>query len=250
MATLASSSLFMRLTNAWRLLTPRSDIDDIILELLGRFSLEKIYSDGNKETYQHLVVTLLVQLNAIFYIQRLSLPSESLRAGRYLGFLASWEVTLRSLESILQIVVEGRESLWEAQLLRDKYLPELLLSTLRFLMLHPKAPANQRGKDRRDRFARIHRFLEQVHNSYPGKKSFLLSICKEITDLLCTEPNTLTLPPRLRDELPNLASELVRDINPISRYCGNSTKANILFYNLVPSGRLPISSVRLYNCAV
>jgi hypothetical protein len=49
MAAPASTSLFMSLANAWRLLSLRSDIDDIVLELLGRFSLEKIYAEGDKE---------------------------------------------------------------------------------------------------------------------------------------------------------------------------------------------------------
>jgi hypothetical protein len=211
----SSSSLFMHLTNVWRLLSLRSDVDNIILELLGQFSLEKIYSDGAKEMYQHLVITLLAQLNAIFYIQRLSLPSESQQVSWYLGFLASWEVTLRAVEFVLQIVVEGRESLWEAPLLRDKYLAELLLSALRVLMLHPKVPANQRSKDRRDRFERIHRSLERTYDSYPGSKSFLLLVCKDIADSLCADSNALALPSRLRYELPNLALELVLDINSI-----------------------------------
>ena len=210
MATPASSSLFSRLANAWRILSLRSDVDDIILELLGRFSLEKIYSEGDKETYQHLVITLLAQLNTVFYIQRLSLPSENvLQVGWYLGFLASWEVILRSVEFVLQTVVDGREALWEAPSLIDKHLAELLLSALRVLTLHPKAPTNQRAKDRRERFARIHRSLERVYDSYPGRKSFLLLVCKDITDSLRTEPNALALPSRLRYELPNLASELV-----------------------------------------
>jgi hypothetical protein len=218
MATPASPSpsLFIRLANVWRLLSLRSDVDSIILELLGQFSLEKIYSDSDKETYQHLVVALLAQLNAIFYIQRLSLPSESLQVSWYLGFLASWEVTLRAVEFVLQIVVEERESVWETPLLRDKYLAKLLLSALRVLMLHPKVPANQRAKDRRDRFERIHRSLERIHDSYPDSKSFLLLVCKDITDSLHTDPNALTLPPRLRYELPNLASELVLDISSIA----------------------------------
>lgn len=210
MSSQASSSQFTRLTNVWRILSLRSDIDSIILELLGHFSLEKVYAEADEETYQHLVVTLLVQLNAIFYVQRLTLPSsENLHVGWYLGFLASWEVTLRTVEFVLQLVVEGRDCLWDAQLLRDKYLAELLLSALRVLTLHPKAPANQRAKDRRDRFARVHRSLERLYDSYPGPKSFLLSVCKEITFALHTEPDALALPPTLRYGLPNLASDLV-----------------------------------------
>lgn len=208
----------MSLANAWRLLSLRSDIDDIILELLGRFSLEKIYSESDKDAYQHCVTSALVQLTTIFNIQRLSLPSENLQVGWYLGFLVSWEVTVRTVEFALQIVIEGRDSLWERTSLRDKYLAEFLFSALRVLTLHPKAPTNQRAKDRRERFARIHRSLERLYDSYPGPKSFLLLVCKEITDSLRTEPNTLALPPRLRYELPNLASELVR---PISELCAS-----------------------------
>ncbi|RFU26985.1 hypothetical protein B7463_g9345, partial [Scytalidium lignicola] len=200
--------MLQRLANTFRLLSLRSDIDNIILELLGQFSLEKIYAEGDRETYQTLVVTLLAQLNAIFSVQRLSLPSENLQLGWYLGFLASWEVTLRAVELVLQVVVEGRESLWEARLLREKYLAELLLNALRFLTLHPKIPSNQRAKDRRDRFARIHRSLERVFDSYPTPESFLLLVCREITDALRTEPNGMPLPARLRTELPNVATEL------------------------------------------
>ncbi|CAG8961469.1 hypothetical protein HYFRA_00013921 [Hymenoscyphus fraxineus] len=204
----AASSLFLRLTNSWKFLSLRSDIDSIILELLGQFSLEKIYSEGDKETYQHLVITLIAQLNAIFHIQRLSLPSENLQVGWYLGFLVSWEVSLRTIEFVLQTVVEGRESLWEVEVLRNKYLAEFLLSALRVLTLHPKAPANQRAKDRRDRFSRIHRSLERVFDSYGGDKSFLLLVCKECTDSLRTDPESLGLPSGLKFEMPNLASEL------------------------------------------
>lgn len=216
--------MFTRLANAYRLLSLRSDIDNIILELLGQFSLEKIYCDGDKDTYQNLVITLLAQLNTIFNVQRLSLPSETQQVGWYLGFLTSWEVTLRSIEFVLQVVVEGRESLWEARLLRDKYLPELLLNALRVLILHPKVPSNQKAKDRRDRFARIHRSLERVFDSYPGPESFLLLICKEVTDSLRTEPNGLALPPRMRSELPNLASELY----PLPECLSSQYVANIV----------------------
>jgi len=209
MAGAASSSLFEQLTRVWRLLSLRSDVDNIILEFLGQFSLEKIYAESDKEVYQQLVVTLVTQLNAIYFIQRLSLPSEHHQAGWYLGYLVSWEVTMRAVELVLQVVVESRESLWDAEELRDKYLAEFLLSSIRVLTLHPKAPSNQRAKDRRERFARIHRSLERIYDSYPGPKSFLLTMCKEITDSLRTEPNSLGLPPRLRYELPNLATELV-----------------------------------------
>lgn len=209
MATPVSPSLFLRLANVWRHLSLRSDIDNIISELLGHFSLEKVYAESDKETYQNLVITLLAQLNAILYLQRLSLPTENLQVGWYLGILASWEVILRSVEFVLQIVVDGREYLWEAESLRNKYLAEFLLSALRFLMLHPKCPASQSAKDRRERFARVHRSVERLHDSYPGPKSFPLMVCKEITESLRTGSNTFPLPLVLRYKLPNLASELV-----------------------------------------
>ena len=210
MAATAPSSLFVRLSNTWRYLSLRSDVDDIILELLGHFSLEKVYAGpADRETYQALVTTLLAQLNAIFYIQRLTLPADNVHVGWYLGFLVSWEVALRTVEFVLQTVAEGRESLWEDRRLRDRYLAEFLLSALRVLTLHPKAPANQRAKDRRDRFAGLHRSLEQVFDSYPGPKSFLLEVCREVTNQLHLDPDVLGLPERLRYELPNLTSELV-----------------------------------------
>jgi hypothetical protein len=243
MAAPASSSLFMSLANAWRLLSLRSDIDDIILELLGRFSLEKIYSEGDKEVYQHLVEQLLVHLRTIFNIQRLSLPSESLQIGWYLGFLVSWEVTVRTVEFALQIVVEGRDSLWERTSLRDKHLAEFLFSALRFLTLHPKAPTNQRAKDRRERFGRIDRSLERLYDSYPGPKSFLLLVCKEITDSLRDTPNVLALPSRLRYELPNLASELVRSVSTLEQLAKTD-----LSLEPVPSTRNSVFAICLDNC--
>ena len=236
MATPASSSLFMSLGNAWRLLALRSDIDDIILELLGHFSLDKIYAESDKDQYQNLLTTLVCQLNTIFSFQRLTLPSENLQAGSigwYLGFLASWEVTFRSLEFVLQVIHEGRESLWEAEALRDLYLPEFILSTLRLLTLHPKAPTNQRAKDRRERFARVDRSLERIYDSYPGPKSFLFLVCREVTNSLRTEPNALALPTKMRYELPNLASDLVRPSSiPIPRKPSLRTKTDMLQYPL------------------
>lgn len=207
------SSLFLRLVSAWSHLALRSDVDDIILELLGHFSLDKIYvgtGPGDRQAYQQLVKGLLSQLNTIFYVQRLTLPAENVHVGWYLGFLVSWEVTLRTVELVLQIVTEGRECLWEDRPLRDKYLAEFLLSALRILTLHPKAAANQRAKERRDRFARIHRSLEQVFDSYPGPKSFMLEVCKEVTNRLHVDHDTLGLPSKMRYEAPNLTSELVR----------------------------------------
>ncbi|EMR91338.1 putative wd40 repeat protein [Botrytis cinerea BcDW1] len=224
----AASPQFTRLANIWKVLSLRSDVDNIILELVGQFSLEKVYSDGDKETYQNLVITLFAQLSAIFYIQRLSIPSAKLRQeGWNLGFLASWEVTLRMIEFVLHIVIEGRESLWESRQLRDKYLAELLLSALRVLQLLPQPQSDGQSqskielqrKIRRDRFGRIHRSLEHMFDSYPGPKSFLLLVCKEITESLRgPEPNPLALPSKLRDELPNLAAELNLLIKPYESY--------------------------------
>jgi hypothetical protein len=230
MATATPSSLFLRLANTWRHLALRSDVDDVVLELLGRFSLEKIYAGAtDRGAYQHLVIALLSQLKAIFDLQRLTIPAENTHGGWYLGFLVSWEVALRSVEFVLQTIVEGRESLWEHRQLRDRYLAEFLLSALRLLTLHPKAPTNQRARDRRERFARIHGSLEQVFDSYPGPKSFLLEVCKEVTGQLHADPDTLDLPSKLRSELPNLTSELVRvshagACKPLSCFAGPAYK--------------------------
>ncbi|KAK2778674.1 hypothetical protein FQN53_001727 [Emmonsiellopsis sp. PD_33] len=206
--TASSSSLSLHLGNVWRLLALRCDIEDVIKELLGHFSLEKIYAEGDKKAYQNLVTTLISQLNVIFAFQRLSLPAEKVHTGPYLGFLASWETSLRCVEFVLQVIEEGRDSLWEARQLRDGYLAEFLLSSLRFLTLHPKGPAGQRARERRDRFSRIHRSLERVYDSYPGPKSFLLQTSIEITGALRNDPDSLSLPSTLRYDLPNLGTEL------------------------------------------
>jgi hypothetical protein len=216
------SALFERLASAWRDLAFRSDIDDIILELLGRFSLEKIYADsGSTEVYQQLVITLLAQLNTIFYIQRLTIPVDSVHVGRHLGLFVSWEVTARAVELVLQVITDGREALWSCRRLRDKYLAEFLLSAFRILTVHPRV-LNNRIKDRRDRFARIHKALEQIFDSYPGAKSFLLVVCKESTYQLHIDPDALSLPQRMRTGLPNLTSDIVRTKTATRRYTSNS----------------------------
>jgi hypothetical protein len=261
MAAPTPSSLFLRLANTWRLLALRSDVDDIVLELLGRFSLDKIYAGAADRgtAYQHLVIGLLSQLKAIFDLQRLTIPPESTHVGWYLGFLVSWEVGLRCVEFVLQIVVDGRECLWEHRQLRDKHLAEFLLSALRVLALHPKAPTNQRARDRRERFARIHGSLEQMFDSYPGPKSFLLEVCKEVTSQLHADPDALGLPARLRSELPTLASQLVRtrifrnlSSSPllssshwaVRAHLGQALSAHICFLPSTPSR--PVSSLRPY----
>lgn len=221
MAESMPSPILQRLATSLRLLSLRSDIDNIILELLGQFSLEKIYSEGDQEEYQTLVVTLIIQLNAIFSIQRLSLPSETLHVGWYVEFLASYEVTLRAVEYVLLVIVEGRETLWEARLLRDKYLAEFLLNALRFVTLHPRIPSNQRSKDQRDRFARIHKLLERIFDSYPPPESSLLLVCMETTDSLRTRRNGLQLPARLKVELPNVATKLVNILGRIMARADN-----------------------------
>jgi hypothetical protein len=214
MATAPPSSLFTSLTGVWRLLALRSDVDDIIIELLGRFDLEKIYADSNKDVYADLILALLAQLDVIFFIQRLTLPAlDRSPAGWSLGFLVSWEVTLRTVEFILQTVLEAREVLWDASF-RDEYLARLLLSTVRILLLHPKPPANSKARDRRDRFVRIQRSLERICDSYPDTSSPLLSVCRAIADTLCSAPDTLTLPPRLKNELPSLSEDLVSPPSP------------------------------------
>ncbi|KAK4653130.1 LOW QUALITY PROTEIN: hypothetical protein QC762_505330 [Podospora pseudocomata] len=209
MASTMPSSLFLPLTNVWRALVLRSDVNDIVLELLGRFSLERMYADASdRDTYQQLVITLLSQLKSIFDIQRLTLSVDNVHTAWYLGFLVSWEVALRSVEFVLQTINESRETIWENRLLRERYLAGFLLSSLRVLTLHPKSPAIQRSRDRRERFSRIHGLLEQVFDSFPGPNSFPLAACKEITTQLHLDPDSLGLPPALASGLPNLASQL------------------------------------------
>ncbi|OAA66293.1 WD40/YVTN repeat-like-containing domain protein [Cordyceps fumosorosea ARSEF 2679] len=209
MASSVPSSCFTRRTTIWRQLALRSDADDIILELLGRFSLEKLYlAAGEKTQYQNIIINLLVQLDAIFYIQRLTIPSRQVQPGPFLGFLVSWEVAARTMELVLQTIVEGRDSLWEATALRDEYLAEFLINALRVLHLHPRSPPMQRPKDRRARFARIHRLLEQIFDAYPGPKSFLLNMCKEITGRLHEDAHSLSLPLKMQQATPNLTAEL------------------------------------------
>lgn len=228
----------------------RSNEEELFLRLfperfsntLKGFSKEAPLTAGFQR-YQHLVAQLLVHLKTIFNIQRLTLPSESLQIGWYLGFLVSWEVTVRTVEFALQIVVEGRDSLWERTSLRDKYLAEFLFSALRILTLHPKAPTNQRAKDRRERFARIHRSLERLYDSYPGPKSFLLLVCKEITDSLRAEPNAVALPARLRFELPNLATDLVYYLRPFRQLAWTNS-----WLQTVPSSLMPRITVCFDNC--
>jgi hypothetical protein len=203
-----SSSLFTRLVSACRLLSLRTDVDDIILELLGRFSLEKVYADNNNYAYQQLVITLLAQLNTIFYIQRLSLPPEH-QAAAPLGFLVTWEVALRTIEFVLNIIADGRDSLWDAQATCNEHLSRLLLSVFRILTLHPKVPTNLRAKGRRDRFTHVYRSLECVCDRYPNSNSCLLLVCKDITNALRIQPDALAPPNRLKYELPSLATKLV-----------------------------------------
>lgn len=248
MATAGSSSRLMRLVNIWRLLALRSDIDDIVLELLGRFSLEKIYSEADQNFYQRLVSTLLVQLDAVFYVQRLSLPPENQQSASYLGFIVSWEVAVRCVEFVLQIIVESRDVLWEAEPLRDKHLGGFLLNALRVSTLHPKTFGTQRVKDRRDRFSRIHSSLERLYDNYPGPKSFLVSLCREVTHALRTEPSALALPSKLRYELPGLASELVLTSTCPFRSCNIQRKrghTDDIFSILFPSAYLRIMSLQL-----
>lgn len=216
-----SSSIFMRLVSACRLLSLRSDIDDIILELLGRFSLERVYAESNNDAYQQLVITLLVQLNTIFYIQRLSLPPEH-QAAAPLGFLVTWEVALRTIEFVLNIIADGRDTLWNAQATCNEHLSRLLLSVFRILTLHPKVPTNLRAKGRRDRFTHIYRSLECVCDRYPSSNSpCLLLVCKDITNALRIQPDALAPPNRMKSELPTLATRLVEHcLYRLSTYSG------------------------------
>lgn len=207
MASVNPSTHFLHLANAWRLLSLRNDTDDIILELLGHFSLERIYAESNTEKFQQLVGSLIAQLNIVIYVQRLSLPPEREQATCHLGVLATWEIIVRSLEFTLQVILEGRESLWGAHSLLDKQLPNYVSTALRVISLHPKEPSS--NQERYDRLSRIHNLLERLLDSYPGRRSFLLLICRDIADGLLRDPADLALPAKLRYELPNLESDLV-----------------------------------------
>jgi hypothetical protein len=217
----APSPLFERLVSVWRGLALRSDADDIILELLGRFSLEKVYaSSTDPDAYLQLVTALVVKLDAVFYVQRLSLPTDNVHAGRYLGLLNSWEVTARTIDYVLQTLLEARYILAEEAPLRDKHLPSFLLGALRVLTLHPRQPTGQRGtKDRRDRYARIQSALEQVVDSCSGPRAFLMEVAREvIAQLFAGDASAVGLPPGLKYGLPNLTTDMVRGSQMLSRW--------------------------------
>ncbi|KAM5490654.1 hypothetical protein MaudMau93_002460 [Microsporum audouinii] len=206
MAAAIPSTQFLHLANVFRLLCLRSDADDIILELLGRFALDKIYADSNREKFQQLVGTLLSQLNAIIYIQRLSLPSEREQVEEYVGFLANWETIARSIEFVLQVVIEGHESLFNAHQQLDVQLADLISTALRVLSFHPKGLPDI--KDQKHRFARIHRLLDRLHDRFPGPRPCLLLICRDMANALRMDPTSLPLPTKLKREIPNLALDL------------------------------------------
>ena len=211
MASPTKWSMFPSLVNVWRLLALRSDVDDLVKETWSQFSLEKVYCDGDKQSYRHLVMTLLAQLNTIYFIRRLSMPTEDLTAEWYLNFLVSWEVKVRSVEVVLQALPEGVHMLWGYPLVHDKFSAEFLMSTLRVLSLHPNAPASQWSGEGRGPFARIdHTFTRSWSLAQTQRSSFLLRTCKEMTKLLQSEASALALPPGLRYELPNLTLEMAR----------------------------------------
>lgn len=239
MAGPVPSPCFARLADIWNHLALRGDVDDIILELLGRFSLERVdASTGDKSKYQHVLLTLLVQLDTIFYLQRLTLPSQQVQIGPHLGYLVSWEVAARTVELVLQTLVENREALWDAAVVRDEYLSEFLLGALRILALHPRQPSNQRSREKRRRLGRIHRLLEQIFDAYPGPKSFLLTVCKEVTSKLHEDPDSLSLPQRMRHELPNLAGKLV------------SSLAHIVFLFFFSCSARHVTNHSIFSCLV
>ncbi|EFE38399.1 WD40 repeat protein [Trichophyton verrucosum HKI 0517] len=209
MALATASTQFLHLANVFRLLSLRSDADDIILELLGRFSLDRIYADSNREKFQQLVSTLLSQLNAVLYIQRLSLPSDKEQVEEYVGFLANWETISRSIEFVLQVVLEGHENLFNVHQQLDVQLADLVSTALRVLSFHPKSLPDI--KDQKHRFARIHRLLDKLHDRYPGPRPCLLLICRDMANALRMDPTSLPLPTKLMKEMPNLALDLVAD---------------------------------------
>lgn len=211
MASRSASPLFVRLVGIWKRLALRTDVDDVILELLGRFSLEKLYTEScDAQTYQRVVIVLLVQLKTVFFFQRLALPAEGVHVAPYLGLLASWDVTTRCVEQVLQTVVDGRDLLWECHQLRDHYLADFLLSALGFLALYPRAIANQRATARRERFNRIRKSLEQVFDNYAEERSSLLLVCREVANQLCAaDSSVLSQPHGLSGRFPNITTDLV-----------------------------------------
>lgn len=213
MASPGPIPLFTRLVSVWSSLSLRSDVDDVVLELLGQFSLEKIYAGpANAHVYQNLVITLLAKLNIIFYIQKLTLTGNDAHNSRHPSYPVSLEVTLRCIEFTLQIIDEDCTTPWKRQAVRDKYLAEFLLSALRTAVLHPRASASDNG---RSRFARICASLEHILDADPGPRPFLLEVCRLTVAL---DPDALGLPLRMRDGFPNLTSELVgkTPANPVS----------------------------------
>jgi hypothetical protein len=222
MALSAPTPLFERLVAVWRSLELRSDTDDIIRELLGQFSLEKVYaSSADTDAFLQLVTALVVKLEAIFYIQRLTLPTDNAQASRYLGLLASWEVTVRTVDFVLHTLLDGRHLLVEPHLLLHRYVPSFLLLALRVLALHPRQPAGQRGtRERRERFARIHTAVEQVAGRSSSSASATLQVCKELTARLCaSDPAASGLPHGLKYGLPSLAADMVRTALPADQTC-------------------------------
>jgi hypothetical protein len=210
MASHSPSSVFSGLVATWKLLALRSDVDDILLSLLGEFSLEKVYADSDSEQYIQVFLVFVIQLNVIFTIQRLSIPSTDISpVGPSLGYLVSWEVTVRVVEYVLQAIIDARQVLWNAGSTWDEHLEVMLLSALRVLSLHPKPPATARAKGRRDRFARIHQALEKVCDNSPDGRKSRLAVCKAAAEALQNAPETLALPPPLKDQLPTLVADLV-----------------------------------------
>ncbi|KAF3479877.1 WD40 repeat protein [Arthroderma uncinatum] len=186
MAAATPSTQFLHLANVLRLLCLRSDADDIILELLGRFALDRIYADSDREKFQQLVSTLLSQLNAVIYIQRLSLPSEREQIDEYVGFLANWETISRSIEFVLQLVIDGHETLFNVHQQLDVQLADLVSTALRVLSFHPKGLPDI--QDQKHRFARIHGLLDKLHDRFPGPRPCLLLICRDIANALPKYP--------------------------------------------------------------
>lgn len=201
------SPLLWHYEAVWRLLAFRTDIDDLIVELLGRLSLERIYADSDRRAYSQLVLTLLVQLNSVFSLQRLYLPKDKQPSTRSLSYLVSWEVTIRTVEAVVQLVVDGKESLWEIHGTICNALGRFLLSALRVLALHPK-PTGIFDFTHRDRVARLHTLLELVCDNYPDSSDLLL-VCREVTRSLSDNPYSLTPPTWLRCQLASLKTKLV-----------------------------------------
>lgn len=114
---------------------------------------------------------------------------------------------MRTVEVVVQLVVDGKESLWEIHATACNALGKFLLSALRVLALHPK-PTGILDFTHRDRVTRLHKLLELVCDNYPDSTDLLL-VCREVTRALSDNPYSLAPPTWLRCQLSSLKRKLV-----------------------------------------